>query len=445
MTIWREEQIGDCRLILGDATDCLAALRDAACVLTDPPFGISYHSNYRTDVLWDGDEISGDNSVALRDYVLARLHGRPMLVFGSWKAPRPPGTRAVLIWDQGRALGMGALDIPWKPSAQEIYVIGKGFVGSRDEGAVLQCAPVQSTASNGRLHPNERELHTLLPPGQSGGGLMPTYIHSAGTTGSGPAIGKPPSVISIAAAPNASANIWPYIGSGDDEHRNPKMGSPCSLTKWTRRNCRFFVNKTRYRSNSFAYVKLSELPSSKRITAVCGIFPLIMGVIVLFWCANMCLHDVNFSSSAVRSRASAASFSNFADRSVATATAFSASATRLSSAVLARFRNHNSPHTPPKISKFAPIEATIFQLPSRMNNATISTSNPSRIKYASLSAHKELKSETDFRSLRFVGPSILGYIRPRGRRSAGLIWAAGACTIFTAMLFIYALCRAVWG
>lgn len=157
----RVERIGSATLYLGDATDCLAELRAAACVVTDPPFGIAYKSNYRTDALWDGDEIAGDSDPTLRDYVLGRLHGRPMLVFGSWKAARPPNTKAVLIWDQGGALGMGDLSLPWKPSAQEIYVLGKGFVGTRDEGSVLRCPPVQSMAKNGRLHPNEKPVLLL--------------------------------------------------------------------------------------------------------------------------------------------------------------------------------------------------------------------------------------------------------------------------------------------
>jgi DNA modification methylase len=83
------------------------------------------------------------------------------LVFGSWKAVRPQGTRAVLIWDKGPALGMGALDLPWKPSHEEIYVLGRGFVGARDEGAVICCSPVQSMAKNGRVHPNEKPVQLI--------------------------------------------------------------------------------------------------------------------------------------------------------------------------------------------------------------------------------------------------------------------------------------------
>jgi hypothetical protein len=89
-----------------------------------------------------------------------------------------------LIWDKGPALGMGALDLPWKPSAEEIYVIGKGFVGPRDEGTVIYHPPVQSMACNGRRHPNEKPVGLLqrllrkLPPGAIGDPFM-----GSGSTG----------------------------------------------------------------------------------------------------------------------------------------------------------------------------------------------------------------------------------------------------------------------
>lgn len=157
----RVETIGDATLYLGDAADHVAELCSCGAVLTDPPYGINYSSGHRTVALWDGDAIEGDTSTALRDYLLGRLHGRPMLVFGSRKAALPPMCRAILTWDKGPALGMGALDIPWKPSTEEIYVLGKGFTGSRDEGAVIAHSPVQSMAKNGREHPNEKPVGLL--------------------------------------------------------------------------------------------------------------------------------------------------------------------------------------------------------------------------------------------------------------------------------------------
>lgn len=168
----RVEVIGRATLILGDCRTVLPGITGIACVVTDPPFGIDYRSGHATEALWAGGAtIAGDATTAVRDQALALLPDVPVLMFGSWKAPRPPGTRAVLVWDKGPALGMGALDIPWKPSAEEIYVLGKGFVGARDEGAVIYHPPVQSMAKNGRRHPNEKPVGLLakllrkMPPG----------------------------------------------------------------------------------------------------------------------------------------------------------------------------------------------------------------------------------------------------------------------------------------
>jgi hypothetical protein len=71
----------------------------------------------------------------------------------------PYGVRQVLIWDQGDALGMGDLSIPWKPSWQEVYVIGGPWQGRRDCGSVVKSAPVGPT---GRLHPNEKPVALLV-------------------------------------------------------------------------------------------------------------------------------------------------------------------------------------------------------------------------------------------------------------------------------------------
>lgn len=156
--ILREERIGGQRLILGDCNQLLDDLQ-ADSVVTDPPYGIDYQSGYATDDLW-GDErtIRGDLTLLLRDRVASWSHPRPTLMFGSWKVARPAHTRQVLIWDKGGALGMGALDIPWKPDHEEIYVLGHGFVGSRDCGSVIYCPPVQSMAKNGRQHPNQKPV-----------------------------------------------------------------------------------------------------------------------------------------------------------------------------------------------------------------------------------------------------------------------------------------------
>lgn len=126
----------------------------ADVLITDPPYGIDYNSGSRRDKL--AASIEGDKDTFIRDFVLAAWTG-PALVFGTWRIPRPQRTHTRLIWDTKGALGMGNLSVPWKPSDQEIYVIGHGFTGRRDTN-VLRVAPVQSMAKNGRLHPHEKPV-----------------------------------------------------------------------------------------------------------------------------------------------------------------------------------------------------------------------------------------------------------------------------------------------
>jgi hypothetical protein len=163
---FQKQTIGDCTLCLGDCREVLPTLGKVDAVVTDPPYGINYKSGNATDDLWAaGRSITNDHSTAARDHALSFWQGCgiPRLVFGTRKVPPPKETRMVLIWDKGPALGMGALDLPWKPSSEEIYVLGRGFVGSRDESNVLYWPPVQSMAKNGRVHPNEKPVGLACP------------------------------------------------------------------------------------------------------------------------------------------------------------------------------------------------------------------------------------------------------------------------------------------
>lgn len=184
---------GDCREILsGVDRASLAAL------VTDPPYGIGYKSNgggtTKDNAVgwWFGDAIEGDETTSPRDQILEWWGDGPALVFGSWKAERPRGTRAVLIYDKGGATGMGDLSIPWKPSHEEIYVIGHGFDGSRDCGSVLQ-GRVQAMAKNGRLHPTEKDVRTMAdlirkcPPGV----ILDPFMGSGSTLVAAKQLGRP--------------------------------------------------------------------------------------------------------------------------------------------------------------------------------------------------------------------------------------------------------------
>lgn len=155
-------RIRDCTLYLGDCLELLMSPLAFDSVLTDPPYGIDYKSGHATDELWKaGKTIASDTTVQVRDSAIALCGDVPKLVFGSERAAKPPGTRMTLVWDKGPALGMGALDLPWKPGSERIFVLGKGFAGTRDSGDVLYHPPVQSMAKNGRQHPTEKPVGLL--------------------------------------------------------------------------------------------------------------------------------------------------------------------------------------------------------------------------------------------------------------------------------------------
>lgn len=126
-------------------------------LFTDPPYGDAYSSGKFGRL---PRSIAGDADTSVRDAILAAWSPRPALVFGTWKKAKPIGTSMLLIWDTKGALGMGDLSLPWKPAHQEIYVLGRGFVGRRDSD-VLRFAPVQSLATNGRTHPHEKPVALL--------------------------------------------------------------------------------------------------------------------------------------------------------------------------------------------------------------------------------------------------------------------------------------------
>lgn len=143
---------GDCREVLPTLTESVDL------VLTDPPYGINYKTTHGAS--WEGTQIQGDSDTDLRDFVVDHFSGFPMFIFGSWKMRRPISTRAVLIWDKGPAFGMGDLSFPWKNSYEEIYVIGDGFKGKRDEGVIRGHIQV-SWESKGRCHPNQKPVSLI--------------------------------------------------------------------------------------------------------------------------------------------------------------------------------------------------------------------------------------------------------------------------------------------
>jgi len=157
--------VSECGRVILYQGDCIKILSQikADAVVTDPPYGYNYESNYvnsKTTAQWMRKPILGDSDTSLRDLVLAWADKKPWACFGSWKMSKPQKVRAVLIWDKGPASGMGDLSFPWKGSWEEIYISGQEWNGFRDEG-VIKGHWVVTRASMGRLHPNEKPVSLM--------------------------------------------------------------------------------------------------------------------------------------------------------------------------------------------------------------------------------------------------------------------------------------------
>jgi DNA modification methylase len=158
---------GDCREV--------TAWLDADVLVTDPPYGMALKTGANCDEgtgwtsRWTGVTIAGDDTTAARDEALTMWGDGPALVFGTWKRPAPEGVREVLVWDKVVSTGMGALDIPWRPSWESVYVMGKGFIGARSHGVLRHSLP--TLAPERKDHPTPKPvglLHDLIakcPPG----------------------------------------------------------------------------------------------------------------------------------------------------------------------------------------------------------------------------------------------------------------------------------------
>lgn len=157
---------GDCRAV--------DAWLQADVLVTDPPYGMAYRGFGGRPGMNDATKhkpIEGDATPAIRDEALRLWGDGPALVFGTWRIARPAGTRQVIVWDKSdNGPGMGALDIPWGPSHEEVYVLGSGFSGKRT-GSVYRIRPFTSQDAIRPNHPTPKPtslMETLIakcPPG----------------------------------------------------------------------------------------------------------------------------------------------------------------------------------------------------------------------------------------------------------------------------------------
>jgi DNA modification methylase len=104
MTIIREEQIGDCRLILGDCLEVMPLLGKVDAVVTDPPYGIgeaksNNSSRSKLAASKDYGFSEWDDKTAPAAINLAINASKHSIIFGGNYYDLPP-TSCWLVWDK---------------------------------------------------------------------------------------------------------------------------------------------------------------------------------------------------------------------------------------------------------------------------------------------------------------------------------------------------------
>ncbi|HMT13119.1 MAG TPA: hypothetical protein PKE19_00075, partial [Aestuariivirga sp.] len=120
MTKWREEVIGDCRLILGDCREVLPTLGKVDAVVTDPPYGIRADEaaaknkgkggwKYYGKTQWDRER----PSPKIFEAILA-CSKEQVVWGGNYFTDFLPPSMRWLIWDKGqRDFSLADFEMAW--------------------------------------------------------------------------------------------------------------------------------------------------------------------------------------------------------------------------------------------------------------------------------------------------------------------------------------------
>jgi DNA modification methylase len=153
----------------GDAMEVLPTLeRDSADLLvTDPPWGMMWESNYRTASFgqMDGDTSSDLGMAGIAACMRILKNCRHLYVFGKFDVSQfKIGAKADLIWDKGM-MGMGNMTVPWgsqhEPIVFAVSVKHKGKAPAGGLAAKMRRGSVlkhQRPNSEQVRHPSEKPV-----------------------------------------------------------------------------------------------------------------------------------------------------------------------------------------------------------------------------------------------------------------------------------------------
>ncbi len=170
---WREEIIGNARLICADCRDILPTLPKVDAVVTDPPYGLGDKLSTGATGAWSKLHVKGGHAwdQAIPDNIPAVVAaGTDAIIWGGNYFDLPP-RRGWLLWDKiVRKWTSGHAEMAWTTLDQPVRAFNYAF---------------GELASEGKTHPTQKPLPLMkwclgfLPNAQS---ILDPFMGS-GTTG----------------------------------------------------------------------------------------------------------------------------------------------------------------------------------------------------------------------------------------------------------------------
>jgi len=138
---YREEIIGDCRLILGDCREVLPTVGKVDAVVTDPPYGINKDGQARTtgghggrkayDFLgWDGERPEAE----VFELIISSAKSH-IIWGGNYFADLLPPTMRWLVWDKGQRINQSDGELAWTSMQEALRICTMNRVELMKDGA----------------------------------------------------------------------------------------------------------------------------------------------------------------------------------------------------------------------------------------------------------------------------------------------------------------------
>lgn len=145
---FREERIGDCRLILGDCLEVMPTLGAADAVLTDPPYGIGAENHAGPTssgwTQWDRKEWDATRPSKFIFDLIAIAPAGSIIWGGNYFADLLPPTMRWLAWDKGqRDFSLADMELAWT---------------SQQRAARVFTYPRGKAVKDGKQHPTQKPV-----------------------------------------------------------------------------------------------------------------------------------------------------------------------------------------------------------------------------------------------------------------------------------------------